>query len=242
MTVLQLIRFALKQIKVVAQDDDIHANDANTAREVLNMLIGQWNLQGLTLYAKTNSLFDLVSGQSEYTIGITTPVSDFEVVRPTKILTAFTRSITNPTYSIDYPCEIVPTAKYWEGVAAKDSSGTYPQYLYYNPTFPAGTITLWPTPIDTDHQLGLSVVQQLTKYAALTDELELPDGYDMALGYALAVAVAPMFGFDDTRTLDQKARESMAILKRNNQEFPLAQIDSALLGMSRGRFNIIDGF
>ena len=242
MTVLQLIRFSLKQLSVVAQDDDVHANDANTALEVLRMLIGQWNLQGLALYAKTNSLFDLTAGKASYTIGITTPASDFVAVRPTKILTAFTRSNLNPSYPIDYPVMIVPTEKYWEEMA-KSLQTSYPLYLYYNPTYPAGTITLWPIPISTGFQLGLSMTQQLTKYAEITDELALPDGYDMALGYALAVKLAPMFGKSDTRQLQAEASDAMAIVKRNNQETPLAHMDSALMsGSNRGRFNIMGGF
>ena len=242
MTVLQLIRFALKQLRVVAQDDDVHANDANTALEVLQMLIGQWNLQGLALYAKTNSLFSLTAGVGVYTIGETIPASDFVAARPAKILTAFTRSNVNPTYPIDLPVQIIPTEKYWEEVA-KSLQTTYPLYLYYNPTYPAGTITLWPVPIGTGYQLGLSMTTLLTKYAALTDELALPDGYDMALGYALAVKLAPMFGQDSIQELKTEAANAMAIVKRNNQEIPLAHLDTALLGGSnRGRFNIMGGF
>jgi hypothetical protein len=161
-----------------------------------------------------------------------------EATRPVKITAAFTRT-SNPN-PIDYPLEVINNVQY-QALVFKTINITYPYYLYYNPTVPFGTITLYPVP-NIGLILGLSQVMQFIDLSNLTAQIQLPPGYEDAIIYNLAIQIAPDYGRSDKAVrgsqLWDEAKSKLAVLKRTNQERLLMAADPAIfMGRQGGVWN-----
>jgi len=165
---------------------------------------------------------------------------DFDCARPIRIDHCFVRDTINVAYPIDWPVEIVPNDKF-QSLDIKALISAYPVYLNYTPLMPAGLIRLWPVPNRISLQLSITQYAQHQPFNLITDELNLPPGYTLALRYNLAVALAPEYGVDPS-PFARQAAETKATLMRLNAEPVHASLDSAILqGGNTGRFNIISG-
>ena len=225
-SVLNIINRAMRLIGVAQTGESSSADEVRDALNVLNMMVGQWNNNRLLMFGYTNEVFDLTVSQGVYTIG-NSATADFYTERPTKIERAFCRyNSTTPTTAYDYQLEIVPNTKYQE-IFVKQIATTYPLYLFYNNKFPLGEITLYPYPVQAC-QLGISSWAQISKFTNYAQDIDLPDGYESALAYNLAVEMAPEYG----RTLDpiifEKAAETKADLMRTNQQLSYLKAESIL--------------
>lgn len=222
MTVLQLISSALRKIGALAAGEQPDADEQADALAALNQIIESWNLQGLALYRLENASYTLVPSQQAYTIG---SGADFDGARPITLNGAFvTRG------GIDYPLAVLTQAQ-WNEILQKSTSSQLPEGVYYDPTFPDGTLRFWPVPLDA-LTVTLAVNMQLGAIADVNDDLAFPPGYERALVYALAVDLAPEY---PAVTLSQRvidtADEALAEVKRaNNTQNQAATFDIALAG------------
>jgi hypothetical protein len=223
-TALQLVTSALRKIGAVAAGEAPDASEQSDALAALNQLIESWNLQGLALYRRENVAYSLVPSQQTYTIG---NGADFDGARPITLNGAFvTRG------GIDYP--VVPlTQQQWNDILQKSTESQLPEAVYYEPTFPDGTLRFWPAPLES-LTVTLAINMQLGAIADINDDMEFPPGYERALLYALAVDLAPEY---PAVTLSQRvidaADEALADIKRaNNTQTQPAVFDSALAGGS----------
>ncbi len=221
-TALQLVTSALRKIGAVAAGEAPDANEQSDALAALNQLIESWNLQGLALYRRENVAYSLVPSQQVYTIGIG---ADFDGARPITLNCAFvTRG------GIDYPLEPLTQAQ-WNEILQKSQESQLPEAVYYEPTFPDGTLRFWPVPLEA-LTVTLSVNMQISPVASIGATIALPPGYERALVYALAVDLAPEY---PAVTLSQRvidtADEALADIKRaNNTQNQAATFDIALAG------------
>lgn len=221
-TALQLVTSALRKIGAVAAGEAPDANEQSDALAALNQLIESWNLQGLTLYRLENASYTLVPSQQTYRIGIG---ADFDGARPITLNCAFvTRG------GIDYPLEPLTQAQ-WNEILQKSQESQLPEAVYYEPTFPDGTLRFWPVPLEA-LTVTLAINMQLGAVADINDDLAFPPGYERALVYALAVELAPEY---PAVTLSQRvidtADEALADIKRaNNTQNQAATFDIALAG------------
>ena len=90
-------------------------------------------------------------------------------------------------------------AEYLAGVAG----------FYYNPSKPFGILSIRGVPVDS-----LQIVP--TTQLAASNDIALPDGYEEALTYALAIRIAPEFGKSVSPEVAEIAARSMSSLKRFN--------------------------
>jgi len=221
-TALQLVTSALRKIGAVAAGEAPDAIEQSDALAALNQLIESWNLQGLTLYRLENAAYTLVPSQQVYTIG---SGSDFDGARPITLNCAFvTRG------GIDYPLAPLTQAQ-WNEILQKSQESQLPEAVYYEPTFPDGTLRFWPVPLEA-LTVTLASNMQLGAVADINDDLAFPPGYERALVYALAVDLAPEY---PAVTLSQRvidaADEALADIKRaNNTQNQAATFDIALAG------------
>lgn len=81
--------------------------------------------------------------------------------------------------------------------------------FYYNPSKPFGILSIRGITVDS-----LQIVP--TTQLKASDEFSMPDGYEEALTYALAIRIAPEFGKSVTAEVADGAARSMASLKRFN--------------------------
>jgi hypothetical protein len=229
MTALEMIKASLRLIGVVSADETIDATTAANAKQVWNMMLGLWGNEGLMIYTRTDTAYNLQIGVGSYTIG---SGATFSGVRPIAIDSAFVRDGTD-----DLPLALIGPDEYF-AIAMKASASTYPTHLYYNAAYPQGTIYVYPVP-SAVNALHLIYRKAFTEVSELSDALALPPGYEMALRYNLAVELAPEFGVAIPALVLDRAAKSKAVLKTTNAVDVLMQCED-MIGERRA-FNIYEG-
>jgi len=226
MTALDLIKQSLQTLNVASVGDSLGNDEAQDCLTVLNMLIDSWSTQGLALYCNTDSTYAVTSGQASYTLGAG---ADWDGTRPTELTSAFIRS-----NSTDYPMQAL-TAEEYAGIGTKTSTADIPETYYYNPTWPNGTVTLWPVP-SANSVAGLSHRTQIATVTSLQTDIDMPPGYLMAFRYGLAAVLAPTYG----KAADHDAaRVALANVKRVNVQPLISQgVDPYMMGHRHQPYNI----
>lgn len=219
-TALNLITSSMRLVGAVASGETLNADEANDALDVLNELLSSWALRNLLAYRNVNSEFNLVAGTQSYTIG---PSGAFNTDRPVSIEGAFVTS-----GDVDYPLHLLSTEE-WNAIAQKGSTSPIPTAIYYDSSYPLGTIWVWPVPSDSI-QITLSVNLQFAALTSLAQSISYPPGYSKALRYSLAVELAPEYGLKPPESVLGIAREEIAAIKTANRQMPRSYFDSALGG------------
>jgi hypothetical protein len=235
MTAKEIIRAALRQINAIGARQEPSAEDYDACLEYLNNLGDSWSAEGLLVFAYSREEFTLVAGQSSYTIGTG---GNFNTDRPAYIDSA---QIQYPNSDVDYDVEIVPQNQY-DKMSLKTVQGQ-PTMLFYNPTYPTGTVYLFYTP-DQAFTLRLNMRARLGELATISTTVSFPEEYRRALVFNLAVDIANMFGFDPPQTTARIARETkdMLMSRNSSNDNSIAEFDLALRpqhrrrGITRGDF------
>lgn len=133
--------------------------------------------------------------------------------RPLRINSAFVRVST-----LDYPVATMSVEDY-ELIGLKSLNGPWPRGLYYRPSMPLGTITFWPNPSSGEIHMFADTV--LSQFYSLSDVLQLPQGYNLALRYGLAELLLPEYGrgsAESSELIIRYAAEGRALIKRTNMQ------------------------
>ena len=221
-TALQLVTSSLRKLGAVAAGEALDADEQSDALAALNQILESWNLKGLALFRRENAAYTLVPSQQAYSVG---SGADFDGARPITLHSAFvTRG------GIDYPLAVLTQAQ-WNDILQKSTQSEIPEGVYYEPTFPAGTMRFWPVPIEA-LTVTLAIDMQLAAVADINDDLAFPPGYERALLYALAVDLAPEYpAVTLSQSVIDTADEALADIKRaNNTQQQPATFDFALAG------------
>lgn len=118
--------------------------------------------------------------------------------------------------------------------------------VYYNATYPFGTVFLWPLPNTAQNQLVLYLQNAFAGFADLVTPYDWPDlpGYLDALEFNLAVRVSSSFGVNITEypQVVDLARDTLGIIKRANNQLTDLPTDASVLTYNRrGGYNINTG-
>lgn len=218
-TARELCTASLRLIRVYGATDTPSAEDADATFDALNLMIQAWNTERLMIYeVKQIGPYTLTAADGAYTIG---SGGDFNVTRPQKIEAAwFTDS-----GSISYPLKIVD-ASTWARITEKTIQ-SYPMWMWYDTAYTLGTLNFWPVPSDTFSFYAM-VWTQFSAFASLDTAISLPDGYERALKYNLAMEICDEFGRDVTPNVARIATHSKATLKRLNTPVREMQVDRGL--------------
>lgn len=239
-TALDLIKGALKLINVLGQGEQLSNTDASEAFAMLNDIIRTWNIQSLALYKIEKITGTLTAGRNPHTIGPTG--AHITAARPIRIERAYTRlpTVTSP---VDYQMDQVDSNRYDE-IVVKNIGTSYPNVFYYSPDYPNGNIYTYPVQTQQNLEIHISAWMQLEELEHITDNVELPYAYDVALKYQLAVDISPTYGkpLMKGNNVFDRAAELRSMIKRVNQPDNNVLLDSALMsGWNRG-FSILRGF
>jgi len=221
-TALQLVTSSLRKLGAVAAGEALDADEQSDALAALNQIVESWNLKGLALFRRENAAYTLVPSQQAYSVG---SGADFDGPRPITLHSAFvTRG------GIDYPLAVLTQAE-WNDILQKSTESQLPEAVYYEPTFPDGTLRFWPVPLEA-LPVTLAIDMQLAVVADINDDLSFPPGYERALLYALAVDLAPEYpAVTLSQSVIDAADEALADIKRaNNTQNQPATFDLALAG------------
>ena len=234
-TVGDLIRSAMRKIGVLAAGEPLPANEGDDAKQVFTQMVDAWSLESLLIPVVSVVTKQLITGVSEYTIGIypdvTIPDNHIETARPEKILASFIRD----AYSTDYPQEVIDVTTFSR--ISRKTNGSRPSRFYNRKGWPLNTILFESLPY-ADETLHLEMVQPLSGYlstASLTDVINLPPGYEQVLIFNLAILLAPEWGKDVTPVIATMAMEGKSRIKRANVRTLVLGMDRALVSSQRAK-------
>jgi hypothetical protein len=135
----------------------------------------------------------------------------------------------------------VLTAEEWDGKRLRVIPTAMPTEVYYEASYPLGALYFYGEPTATV-QVELRTAQKLSQLAAVTDDCDMPDGYEEAITYNLALRIAPEFGASVSPDVAALAIESKARVLAANAPSPIAQCDPAVLNNGRrSYFNWLTG-
>lgn len=237
MTARELCTDILTYLQVYAPNETPEASDMNIVLRAINRFLESWVVDEYLPYTVIDQEFNLISGQLEYTIGIPedeTP-ADFEARRPTEILRSWVR-----LNGVDYQVEVINNEQY-NSISMKAIETTFPEFLYYSPDYPLGTIKIWPVPTQA-MVINLTTPGIFSTGLVLADAISMPPGYVQALLWNGIAEVAPAFSKETTAEIRKRANDSKAVLKRLNNQDLLMKFDTDLIKSGR-RYNIYtDGY
>ena len=169
--------------------------------------------------------------------------------RPLSIESAFVRVATMQGGSnvaggyLDYPVAILSLEEY-EGIGIKQLNGPWAKAIYYQPSELLGTIYCYPNP--AQGQLHLFTQTIFRNFQTLTDDIQFPQGFNMALRWCLAERMMPMYGKTGQAAIAMittYAAQGKATIKRMNMQPPkVARYpDSLMMGKAKDAGFIMDG-
>lgn len=169
-----------------------------------------------------------------YTTGTSQTVGSGAVTayyqRPLRVNSGFTR-----VGGIDYPMRVLNYEDY-KLVGLKSLGGPWPTAVYYQPSETLGNLTFWPNPSSGEVHLFCDTI--LGAFNTLSDTLQLPQGYNLALRYGLAAMLMPEYGVSDPAMMQMvgslAAKAKGAIKRTNMQPQQVMHLDPMLTG---GRAN-----
>ena len=183
-TVEDMIKRAFKMVSIVGNNEDFDSNDIDDAFLQVNGIIEQWNSDKTVSYAISKDSFPLVPNQKDYTIGAG---GDFNMGRPIEIMNAYLTDVNGSSYQIN-----MMNNNDYDSIILKETSGSWPNYLFFNPLYPLAEITLWPKPT-INYTIHLSTWIGFTPFTLKTDTVNLPTGYYELLLYQTAVEMCSYF-------------------------------------------------
>ena len=131
---------------------------------------------------------------------------------------------------LDYPMSVLALQDY-EMIGLKTLNGPWPKAVYFNPGSDSGNLFIWPSPAQGEMHLFANTL--FSRYDSMYEDLQLPQGYSMALRWCLAERLMPMYGKASPTQIGMIqtfAGQAKATLKRTNMS-PLqtARYPDALL-------------
>lgn len=117
---------------------------------------------------------------------------------------------------LDYPIAVLALEDY-EMIGLKTLNGPWPKAIYFNPGEESGNLFVWPNPSQGEMHLFADTL--FSRYDSLYSDINLPQGYSMALRWCLAERLMPMFGKANQTQIamiSQYAAQAKSTLKRTN--------------------------
>ncbi len=242
-----IIQGALELLGVIDPEDPPSAAMYAGAYRRLNLMLGSWSLQPLTIPVTAREVFPLVSGKGSttnpYTVG---PGGDLNTSRPAELegVGLLLAPVgTAPAVEISRP---QLTDDMYQFTAIKDLAKSLFTTAYYNATFAGGlgSLYLWPVPNTSVNSIALYRLQQLAQFTSPTALYDFPEGADEAVEYNLAKRLLDVYSVDAQRKMNvlDLAKSSLAIYKRSNTVLTDLPCDSMFTPQDRrGGYNIDTG-
>ena len=231
-TIKQLLRSSFRCIGSLRVGFGYSPSELTDGLFVLNAMLDSWAADDINAPCSLTSLYPLGTAKQTYTIG---PGGDFNGPRPTRIITAKYVVMTNPTQPLYEPLDVINDQQFL-GIHLPLTASTIPQRLYYNPTYPLGSATLWPVPQNSADQVAICAAQPIG--GGIVDEnaiFSVPPGYLDAVRYQLAVRLSMEWDKPLKQGVAALATESFAVIQRLNAPTPQMDCNPAVLPARSGR-------
>jgi len=206
-----LITAAYKAIGVVGSGGTPTSDQLSEGLLLYNTMTKSWSSYGLDTWARATGTITCVAGQTSYTIG---PGGDVDMARPIRIIGD---NVYRTNGNTDTPLFQYSKQEYFY-LSDKDSTGTPTQY-YYDQEDPIGNFYIWPVPDSA--LLPLSIVFDCRipiAESTLAAEPNLPDYWQSALIYNLALELATINGRQVTPNLQKLADQHLTLARGTEYE------------------------
>jgi hypothetical protein len=217
------------------------AEDMARGFDALQELVDNWSLQALTALLQERSVYPLVANRQEYSLGPAQVAPQFTTgtaARPIELAGAGLLLAT-PTPAIEVPLTIGDDAD-WAARPIKGLTAIQPTTVYYTPTDPLGTVTLWPIPTTAANSVVLYTALLVAQFATLSADYVAAPGYAKALRWNLAKVLVADFAVPELveQRVTREADQSLRDLKVVNVRITDLALDPALIGDTGGSYNI----
>lgn len=228
-----LIYGALTEIRVARGGDVVRAEDQALTLLFLNEILERLAVTPNALFARTQPTFPLTPGLQPHTIG---PTGTFIVPRrPVRIPQA------NVVWADGTTSPVRPRSKaWWMALPTRTIRGSIPESAYYNPTWPNGSLNLYPVPT-TAYGLELALETEVLA-VTITDTIDLPQGYAELLRLWTAKKAAPSFARELSKASQDALTECLAdIFGSNTSVNDLSTVDGGVPGGAGGVYDYRTG-
>jgi len=211
-----LIRSSLRLLGSLAEGEQLSGQGGQDALATLNQMVDAWGTEKLTIPFVARDVYDVVADQQTYTIGRDS--ADLDADRPPMGLEGAGLLLNASTPAVEISRHVMTDDEY-QALTIKDLSSTLFTDVYYNATYPNGTIFLWPNPNTAVNSLVLYTSRPVAQFANLTNQYILPNAYVAALRFNLAIDLAPEWapkGSGIDPVIVQQARNYKTNLKVSN--------------------------
>lgn len=217
-----LITRALKKTGVTGVGQSADPVDLADAFDDLNSMLGQWAHRRWISF-HTVDVVVIATGAVSYALA----------TRPDRIEAAFVRQNPGSSTPADYPLDVLQSREDWDRVTLKSQPGN-PVCLFYDNTFPAGTLFLWPNPSNAC-EIHLTVKgPELAALLTLDDAINLPFEYEEALLYNLAVRLRPSYQLGPDPILSALAVTSLNTVRVANAQIARLALPTQFSNNRRG--------
>lgn len=224
-TVTEVITQALKDATVVGEGDSASAETMTDAFAVFQQMMGSWQENGMNVYAQVTSSFT-PTGAISYSVGTG---GDIPIARPEKIDFIYWRS-----NGVDVPVQLLGTYEEYLEIANKTQGGDA-CFGFYLPSYPMGTLYLYPQP--NSGSVFLTRSEALPTFTSITDTIVLPAKYILPIRFSLAELFSVTFQTVISPAVSTMANRYRVSLRKSNTRVPILQMPAFTLG----RFNINTG-
>jgi hypothetical protein len=223
-TALAIVSRALRKIGALAQGESVSASEAADALTELNGMVNEWSTNNLLVYANVREEFSFTASQASYTLG---SGGNWSTTRPVEIWKVMLGDNTQ-TPPLELPIDIITDKRLWAEIPNKDLTDAYPEKVFRFNTWPLDTLQFWPVPT-TAHKAVIYSEKPLSSFSLISSTVDLPDGYENALVYNLAVRLAPEYDKEASRTVQRIAWSTLKDIERMNSEVPTMAADSGFV-------------
>jgi len=177
----------------------------------LNAMLESWQNDKLLSYDVREDSATMVAAQEAYTVGTG---GSFNIPRPTMIESLFCR-----VSGIDYPMTELTPENFAKIATKEATSAEIPTHYKYDGGYTLATITVWPSP-SAANTIRLRSYRIIAAYAAGSDAISLPPGYEEAMAFNLAVAMLPEYPQVGAaiQLVMKQAASSKRLIKRVNSK------------------------
>ena len=217
MTVADVIRASMRKLAVVASGETVPPAELLDGLQTLQTMLRSWAAKKINSYATVQESALLVAGQASYTWG--SAAADIITTRPYEIVNAFLSDGTTDTM-------LRPISKnQYDAITFKYGQGM-PECYYYFPTYPLGTLCLYPSP-DKGYTIYFNTIKPFDEIDSFDDvsaTFSFPPAYEEAVIYNLAVRLAPEYGksiVQEIAAIAQASYDTIINLNASNQVEPI---------------------
>lgn len=232
-TALDLVTASLQDLGVLGESETPSGAAGQSALDTLNAMIDGWKAEKLMVPSLTRSTVAITASDGDYTIG---PTGNIAVVRPV-FLEDVRYSDSTPDPDYEWPLKSL-TEQGYAALPMKAQTSTVPTAYFYNPTYPNGTINLFPIPTSSTLTLIAYHWTAITVFAALSTTFSLPPAYERMIVKNLAVELAPSWLREPSATLLRQASQSMRTVKESNTRLVDLGFEASALTGNGGTYSI----